>query len=120
MGLHAIGLIFLLLSAGFFLGWGSVSANGTFDMIVGVILAIIGFSFMTYRNPLADATKKFVRIANQIMDEPPALLLGGVDERVKSINAEARKATRDIKERARIRIEKIAAEVGEITGRAAE
>lgn len=123
MNTKVIGIIFLLIGAGYFLNWGypNGSGNATFDIIVGTIFAIIGFSFLTYQNVLVTTTEKFVRVANQIMDDPAALLsTGETNERVKRIQTEARKATREIKERARTRIEKIADEMNDVTVSGAE
>jgi hypothetical protein len=123
MNTQAVGLIFLLIGLGFFLSWGNSSGNvnSTVDIILGAIFAIIGFSFLTYRNVLSTTTEKFVRVANQIMDDPAAIFSSDeTNERVKHIQAEARKATREIKERARVRVEKIANEMGDAASSGAE
>ncbi len=110
MSLQTVGLVFLLVSAGFFLNWGysDSSVNTTSNVIFGAILGVLGISFLMYRNPLADTTQKFVSVANKILDDSSALLSSNeADEKVKRINVEARKATREIKERAQARIQKI-------------
>lgn len=123
MNTQSVGLIFLLISAGYFLSWGysSGNANATFDIIIGAISAIIGFSFLTYRGALETTTDKFVRAANQIMDGPAALLsTDETNEHIKRIHTEARKATRDIKERARMRVEKMTNKINDATSSGAE
>lgn len=115
MSLQTIGLVFLLVGVGFFLSWGysGEQANLTIDVIVGAIFSVIGFGLMRY-TPVLKTTDRVLRVANQIMDEGAAKLVSSFEpeERVKLIRAHARKATREIRENAQMRIEKIARELG--------
>lgn len=109
MSFRTIGLIFLLIAAGFFLSWGTPGgSNLTVDVILGGIFAIIGYSIMTYQNPLAGVTDRFIRVANQVMDDPGVLISAeNAKEGIHRIQKEARKATRAIKEGAQNRIDTI-------------
>jgi vacuolar-type H+-ATPase subunit E/Vma4 len=63
---------------------------------------------MTYQNPLAGVTDRFIRAANQAIDDPGVLIsTENAKEGIQRIQTEARKATRAIKEGAQNRIDSI-------------
>ncbi len=110
MSFRTIGLVLLLIAAGFFLSWGhpGLSANLTSDLILGSIFALMGYSIMTYQNPLTGVTERFIHVANQVMDDPSVLIsTENAKEGIHRIQKEARKATRAIKEGAQNRIDTI-------------
>ncbi len=111
MSIQTIGLVFLLLAAGFFLSWGysGSDVNFTMDFILGAILVVIGFGMMRYSNPVLDGSKRIVGAAHEILDgrDLDPFSVKEAKKQVKQIQTEARLARQSIMEQARMRIDKI-------------
>ncbi|MEK6821541.1 MAG: hypothetical protein AABY11_04040 [archaeon] len=104
---HSLGLIFLLVAVGFFLGWGNPT-NVTSDLILGGIFAILGYSGVTYRNPLTPVVDQFNQMVKQVQDDRVApTSYESAGESVQRIRVEARKTARALKEEAQNRIDRI-------------